>query len=416
MRVRNVFVVLAMFSTTLLFQNPVGASTSTAPTLSGMGSSLVGIAMGQWAADVPKKGINIDWQTSTSANGLADFANGQTDFGGSDYTYKAAGIPTPSGPYQYVPVLAYGEALTYNLVGTNGEAITDLVLDPQVIGLIFTGAITMWNASQIEDLNPELSSELPDQMIRAAFQTDPSGDSYLLTDYLKTEDTSQFDSYLDAIGVSGHDTPSVDWPTPGPDGNPTGFPGWRDGEMIGEPGPDEAAAYVAQNEGSIAYVPAGYEAAFGEPAASVVNAVGDAVALSAANVTTALGKVMLRSDLSANLEGVFNDTNPNAYPLSTYSYMVVACSPALARKENPATQCSGNNTGTSAYPARSGKELGKFIKFIACKGQQQAGELGFAYLSKDLVKDAFAAIGRLNGASEPAPPTQANCPNPAIGN
>jgi hypothetical protein len=59
-----------------------------------------------------------------------------------------------------------------------------------------------------------------------------------------------------------------------------------------------------------------------------------------------------------------------------------------------------------------GRQLGKFIEYIVCKGQQTAGLLGYAYLPKNLVKDAFAAIGRIYGAKQPAPPTSASCPDP----
>jgi hypothetical protein len=40
--------------------------------------------------------------------------------------------------------------------------------------------------------------------------------------------------------------------------------------------------------------------------------------------------------------------------------------------------------------------------------------LGYVPLPEQLVEDAFAAIGRINGATEPPPPTAANCPNPTI--
>jgi phosphate transport system substrate-binding protein len=122
----------------------------------------------------------------------------------------------------------------------------------------------------------------------------------------------------------------------------------------------------------------------------------------------------LNRDLSADLDGVFKDTSADAYPVSTYSYIVVSCSPARAAKESPATLCSGG-TGKSSYPARSRKDLGEFIDYFVCKGQQVAGVLGYAYLPKNLVKDAFAAIGRLNGAVEPPPPTSSNCADPALG-
>jgi len=54
--------------------------------------------------------------------------------------------------------------------------------------------------------------------------------------------------------------------------------------------------------------------------------------------------------------------------------------------------------------------LGEFLNFIVCRGQQKVALLGYAPLPRSLVRQAFAAIGRINGSDEPARPTPANCP------
>jgi phosphate transport system substrate-binding protein len=125
----------------------------------------------------------------------------------------------------------------------------------------------------------------------------------------------------------------------------------------------------------------------------------------------ALKKASLNGDLSANLTKVFDDSNPEAYPISGYSYLVVGCDPSKAKAENSPTKCS-DDIGHRTSAAATGRQLGKFIEYIVCKGQQTAGLLGYAYLPKNLVRDAFAAIGRIYGGKQPAPPTSASCPDP----
>ena len=74
-----------------------------------------------------------------------------------------------------------------------------------------------------------------------------------------------------------------------------------------------------------------------------------------------------------------------------------------------------NPTGpTSPFDPAKGAALGQFVDFLACAGQQPMATLGYAPLPPALVREDFAAIGRMNGAVQPPPPTAANCANPYI--
>ena len=352
----------------------------------------------------------MNWQVTSSEIGLSDFAQGSIDFGGSDFSYGAGAVTPPVVPYQYIPDVGYGEVLMYDLTGGDGQKITGLVLDARTIGLIFTGAITKWDDPSIVALNPQV--DLPDISIVPVYRSDISGDNDLLSDYLLHRDHAQFTAYLKAIGVSADAMPATTWPTPPSGTSPAGFPAWADGTTVGANGPDDAANYVSaeSSDGAITYLPYAYAFEHDEPMASVVNASGAAVQPTSANVSTALAKATLDKNLIANLNGVFRDKNPSAYPLSGYSYVVAPCSPSLARAEKPATRCSGDNAGSSTYPAANGQALGEFLNFVVCRGQYKAGPLGYAPLSPRLVRQAFAGIGRINGSDEPAKPTATNCP------
>jgi phosphate transport system substrate-binding protein len=118
-----------------------------------------------------------------------------------------------------------------------------------------------------------------------------------------------------------------------------------------------------------------------------------------------LAAATLNPDLTQNLAAVYTDPQPNAYPLSTYSYLVTPCAPALATLEG--TSCDGPGT-TSPFPAAKGQELGQFVAFLACAGQERVFELGYSPLPVTLVQDDFDAIGRMNGAVQTPPPTNPN--------
>jgi hypothetical protein len=68
-----------------------------------------------------------------------------------------------------------------------------------------------------------------------------------------------------------------------------------------------------------------------------------------------------------------------------------------------------------ARPApASGKTLGQFLKYAACRGQIGAQSLGYGVLPPNLVEGAFPVIREINGASNPGPLTAKNCPNPYL--
>jgi hypothetical protein len=185
--------------------------------------------------------------------------------------------------------------------------------------------------------------------------------------------------------------------------------------MIGQNGSDNAANYVAaaSSNGAITYVETAYAISHGNPVASVVNQSGNAVQPTSVNDATALEKAILYSDLTQNLTGVYTNTLPNAYPISSYSYLVTPCSPALAARQKPPTKCSGPS-GTNSFPSAKGQALGQFVNFLACAGQDQMAQLGYSPLPPNLVQEDFDAIGRLPGGQEPAPVSAVNCKNPYV--
>lgn len=323
----------------------------------------------------------------------------------------------PTFPYQYIPAVASGLSFMYNLTGNNGKRITNLVLDAKVIDKIFLGEITTWNDPAIAQINPHLRGDLPETKIVPVYRTDTSVDNYLLSDYLLHEDGADFAATQKAFhagGVLGAGKPSADWPTPAPGVtvSKSTYPGWAAGNPVGENGADNATNYVSavSSQGSITYVEPAYATEHNFPVASLTNAKGDAVQPTSSNVTTALKAAHLNTDLTQNLTNVYTSPLANAYPLSSYSYLIAPCSPTRAKVQG--TTCDGS--GASAFSKAKGFLLGRFIGYVVCAGQQVMPALGYAPLPENLVQDDFKAIGRLPGGVQPPALTTANCPNPTI--
>ena len=114
---------------------PAGAASYTP--VSGEGSSWSAGALDQWIADVHADGIQINYTANGSTAGREDFIQGQTDFAASDIPFSSGQATNyPTQPYQYMPDVAGGLALMFNLNGNDGQRITNLNLNASLIGQI----------------------------------------------------------------------------------------------------------------------------------------------------------------------------------------------------------------------------------------------------------------------------------------
>lgn len=393
----------------------LGASPASAfPLLQSTGSSFAGVAIDQWVGQASSLyGFHINFQVSSSVFGLNSFAQGQEDFSASDIPYSSGQADsTPTQPYQYLPDVAGALAFMYNLQGTNGQQITNLVLNAQTLDAIFTGKIKDWNDPSIQKIqtNPAVAQNLPATPIVPVYREDASGENYLLSDYLLHEDGATFQAYQRAVADPQVGQPSATWPL-SQTSPPAGYPNYT--SLTGQNGSDGVANYVSAlaSEGSIGYLETAYAIQHNFPVASLVNASGAAVQPTSVNDATALEKAILFADLTQNLANVYSNPLPNAYPVSAYSYFVAPCTPSLAAAQH--FSCTGPQ-GASPFTSDRGAELGDFIAFMACAGQEKMALLGYSPLPPNLVQEDFNAIGRLNGGVQPPAPTAATCHNPYV--
>ena len=346
----------------------------------------------QWDAEVSSEfGDTVNYLTQSSVIGLNDFANyPQVDFGASEIGYstgQADSSPPASFGFEYLPDIAGATCLDYNVTSTVGSGITNLKLNSQVLAGIFTGAITEWDDPAIAALNPGVL--LPHNSIVVVFRSDASGDNYIFSDYLATEQPGAWGAFTSAVSAPAG--AAAIWPQPPSGQRSVGQ--YNFGNWTSENGSDTASDYVYANPNAITYVETGYALLHHDPCANILNSSGAYVAPSEAGDAIALQNDVLNADLEQNLAPVFNSPQSGAYPISAYSYLLMA--------------------KQSEIPAAKQAVEAQYVEFLACAGQEAAGKLGYSPLPLNLVEEDFAAVAQITG-TQPAAPTASNCPDPYI--
>ena len=375
----------------------VGPSSSAAlayPTVTGAGSTWVQIALDQWRADIARYGFSINYQGDGSSAGRSLYISGGVDFAASEIPFQPDELyRLGSGThYQYMPDVAGGTSLMYNLHTPSGSRITTLKLNADAAGKIFTGVIGSWQDAEIAQLNPGL--QIRETRIIPVIRSDGSGTSAQFSLYLHDQAPGVWNAFA---ATQTCPAPCSQWPD---------FPGSFHAAYS-----DGVANFVAsdvQGQGAITYVEAGY--AFGRnfPVASLHNASGNYTQPTSDNVATALNHATLYPDLTQNLTAVYRAPEPNAYPMSSYSYMILPC--VAPPSESPTCSTSAPpNFGTD-----KGFVLGTWIIYIACAGQREAAPLGYSPLPPNLIQADFNAVNRLPGHPTTPPLDYQHCPNPTL--
>lgn len=169
-----------------------------ADTISGAGSSAAAPVYKIWAAEYAKaRGTLLDYAPVGSGAGMAKINKHEVDFGASDVIASAADLKKndlvmfPTVITGVVPIVNIGK------VGPN-----QLHLTGDVLGRIFAGQVTQWDAPEIKALNPGL--KLPAHAIKVVARADGSGTTYHFSDYLARTSPA----WKAKFGVANH----FDWP------------------------------------------------------------------------------------------------------------------------------------------------------------------------------------------------------------
>jgi ABC-type phosphate transport system substrate-binding protein len=339
--------------------------------IEGSGSSWAYNAVNTWAADVGARGIRVTFTRTGSAQSRKDFANQTTDFAVTDIGFQ--GTDPQSGasdtnqgrPYAYVPIAAGGTAFPYNL-SSNGARITNLRLSPLLVSAIFAGDVPFWDDPRVQADNPGIV--LPHTPVIPVVHSEGSGATFALTSYLATL-------------FPGDWTPTEYFPASGAD--------------VAENGSDQVINTIvsAGADGTIGYDEYSYAKLNAVPVGKLLNAAGYYTAPTQYNVAVALQAAAITMDpsspdyLLANLTSVYTEPDPQAYPLSGYSYLVEptgATTPSASSPDPEVRMTSGKR-----------HSLADFIAYSVCVGQGEVGPIGYSALPYNLVAAALAQVAKL---------------------
>ena len=376
---------------TFAANSPAAAEGRLVP-ISGAGSTWSQIAIDQWKGNVAQYGLRVNYAGTGSTDGRVQFGNGTADYGVSEIPYgipdQGAPDPAPPRKFAYMPVVAGGTAFMYNLK-IGGKRVTNLRLSGDVIAKIFTSNITHWNDPAIVADNPGLG--LPARQIIPVVRSDGSGTTAQLTTWFATEHRGVWDAYCVKAGRSA------------PCGVTSFYPVVAGTGMTALAQSSGVSGYVGQdqNEGTITYVEYSYALDANFPVAKMLNRAGFYIEPTEFSVAVALLEARINGDetstayLTQELSGVYGAGDARAYPLSSYSYMIIP-----TKLEN-------------GFSEDKGYTLGKFAYYFLCEGQQQAPDLGYSPLPINLVKAGLEQVAKIPGV-DPQGIDIAKCNNPTF--
>jgi phosphate transport system substrate-binding protein len=274
------------------------AAAGTSKVLVGAGSTFVFPLVSQWTADYSKKaGVTVTYGAIGSGGGIAAVTDRSVDFGASDAPLTTDQADACKNCVE-IPWALGGTSVAYHLTG----APEHLRLSGPVIADIYLGKITRWNDPSIVKLNPGVS--LPSTKITPVSRSDASGTSYNFTDYLAAVSPAA----KSKIGISTQ--PAF----------PTG---------VGAKGSSGVAGLLSNTNGSIGYVDVAYAQQSNLAYAAVENATNQFVLPTVSSIAAAAHAAPSPKP-NAAVSIVDPPAAPLAYPISTFTYVIVPASSAKA--------------------------------------------------------------------------------------
>jgi phosphate transport system substrate-binding protein len=313
--------------------------------ITGAGSSAAAPVYRIWGSEYAKaRGATLDYAPVGSGAGMAKINRHEVDFGASDVIASAADLK--KNDLVMFPTVITGVVPVVNLgkIGPN-----QLRLTGDVLGRIFTGQVTQWDAPEIKALNPGL--KLPSHAIRVVARADGSGTTYHFSDYLSRTSPAWKAKY----GVASH----FDWPA----------------GTLAVKGSGEVARTVQATEDSIGYIDFNYVLDNDLAGVSVKNAEGQWMTASVDGFHQAVmhSTWYTSGDFSTEL----NDLGgPNTWPITMGTYVAV-----------PRVAAAGD---------RAERTL-RFLTWAYLHGDALARQAKFVPLPERVQASAYREISRVMG-------------------
>lgn len=341
--------------------------------IEGTGSTWSELIVQQWIADVNANGMKVVYTGGGSTKGRKDFANNSVDFAISEIPYQGTDeqgqADTSNGrEYAYLPIVAGGTAFTYQLKVGN-QQVRNLRLSGETLAKIFTNQITNWNDPAIaKDNNGRTFPSLP---ITPVVRSDGSGT------------TAQLTTWMD------HEYPDIWRPYFGRSGLTSYYPKKPGSRMVSQAGSDQVMNTIKgfSGNGMIGYVEYSYAINADYPVVKVQNKAGYFVEPTQYNTAVALTKAKINMDpasplyLTQVLDEVYTHPDPRAYPISSYSYLILP-----------------TGAGDQRMTTAKRQTLADFMYYSLCAGQTKAGAYGYSSLPLNLVQAGFDQIAKLKTA------------------
>ena len=282
-----------LFCCSILFCKLLSNCTaSSAETLSGAGSSAAAPIYRAWAAAYGKKqNFELTYEAAGSSAGLRKIRTNEVDFGASDIAPSASELARDR--LVLVPTFVTGLTPVVNLPKL---ANVRLKLNGEVLAGIFQGAVTRWNAPEIQQLNAAVP--LPDLPIKPVVRSDGSGTTFYFTSYLSTVS----EDWRQKVGAGS----SVKWPQ----------------GAVPAKGSDGVARAVKEQVGAIGYIDFNYVAAHALAPVQLKNSLGEFVVPGAASFRAAL-QVSDWSHKGDFLAPLVNLPGSNVWPITMGTFILL---------------------------------------------------------------------------------------------
>jgi phosphate transport system substrate-binding protein len=296
-RIGTIRIIRAVAATALLAVVVAGTADAKAArhatTISGAGSTFVSPLVAQWITPIGAAyGIELQYSAIGSGGGVAAITSRTVDFGASDAPLTTDQFTACNGCEQ-IPWALGGTSIMYNRPGVKNL----LHMDGPTLAKIFMGQITTWDDPAIKKLNGGVN--LPSTKITIAHRSDGSGTTYNFTDYL----ASVSPPWKSQIGTGT----SVSWPV-----------------GVGGKGSAGVSALVAQTPGTIGYADVAFALKNHFSYFAMKNRSGKFTTPGARGILAA-AMSDVKPDPTTNALSIVNPPKkyPLAYPISTYTYVIV---------------------------------------------------------------------------------------------
>ncbi len=288
----------------------------------------------QYSAAHP--GVQINYQAIGSGGGIQQVTNGIVDFGASDMPMADQALAASKVKLIHIPTVLGAVVPIFNVPG-----VSDLRFSPDVLADIYLAKITTWNDPRIAKDNPGV--HLPGDRIIIVHRSDGSGTTFIWTDYL----SKVSNEWKNGPG-SGT---AVNWPT-----------------GVGGSHNEGVASQVRQFPGAIGYVELIYALQNHIDFGAIRNKAGNWVKGSIEGVTDAAATAKVPDDYRVSITDA---PGPNAYPISSFTYLLIPTHPADMNKE---------------------KVIKDMLSWIITSGESEAPSLSYAPLPQALAAKVLKTV------------------------